>query len=86
MFFKRGLAAILAAVTVVGLDLASELRHRNTTLFTVGLIGLEVFTTERPSIRIVALDNRVEYSYIVAAIAGVAGVKTVYHVGADFDR
>ena len=59
---------------------------RGCAFFTVRLIGLEILTAERPCIGVVALDDRVEHTEIISAVTGVAGVETVYHICADFDR
>ena len=52
----EGLRVVADNAKVVA-DLSCKLCHRDTSLLTVGLIGLEVCATEKPSVSIVALDD-----------------------------
>ena len=62
-----------------------NLPHGDTTSLAVRLVSLKIFAAERPCIGIVTLDDRVEYSEVIATVSGVADIETVYHVGTDFD-
>ena len=66
-------------------NFAGELSNGNATFLAVGLIDLEIFATERPSVGVVAFDDLVEHSDIIAAVAGLSSKETVYHIGTDFN-
>lgn len=69
---------VVADDTEIVADLSCELSHGNATFLAVGLVGLKIFTAERPCIGIVALNDGIEYSEIISAVAGVACIETVY--------
>ena len=56
-------------------SLASELRHRNTTLLAVGFESLEILSTERPCVTVIPVNTGVEYSEVITAVAGFTGIK-----------
>ena len=53
-------------------DFASELNNGDATFLAVGLIGLEIFSTERPCIAVASCKYRVEHSEVITAVAGFA--------------
>ena len=60
--------------------LACELCHRDTTFLAVWLIGLEIFSAERPCVAVIACEYGLENSEVIAAVAGIAGIETVCHI------
>jgi hypothetical protein len=60
--------------------LACELSHRNTTFLAIRLESLEIFSTERPCIAVVACKYGVEHSEVITTVAGLTGIETVCHI------
>lgn len=59
-------------------DFSGELSNGDSTFLAVRFIGLEVLATERPCVGIVALDDRIEHSDIIAAVAGLSDAVTQF--------